>query len=152
MSKDIILLPPNDAIESARAIFEELAEELQNWRDSIPESLQNGEKADQLDGAIEALTSAADSLVEPPVEDLDGIEEGKIPNKASRPKRCAAAVTTLANAVEAARDEAERLRLVADPETATAREEAATAWEEWADEIEAAQQAAEEVDFPRMFG
>lgn len=39
----------------ARAEFEELRDELQNWRDNLPDNMQDGSKAEALDTAIEAL-------------------------------------------------------------------------------------------------
>lgn len=45
-------------IEQSRSEIEELRDELQNWRDNLPENLQNGSKADELDEAISALEDA----------------------------------------------------------------------------------------------
>lgn len=50
------------SVQEAISIVEELADELQNWKDGLPENLQNGEKADQLDSAIDALQSLNDEL------------------------------------------------------------------------------------------
>ena len=43
------------ALEDAKSIAEELRDELQEWRDGLPENLQNGSKADELDEAIGEL-------------------------------------------------------------------------------------------------
>ena len=46
-------------------MFEELMEELQSWRDGLPENLQSGSKADALDEAIrnlETIISSCDEI------------------------------------------------------------------------------------------
>jgi len=57
------------AVEEAQSVAEELKDELENWRDSLPENLQSGEKADALEEAINALEEAIDKLQE--VQDSD---------------------------------------------------------------------------------
>ena len=57
------------AVEEAQSVAEELKDELENWRDSLPENLQSGEKADALEEAIGALEEAIDKLQE--VQDSD---------------------------------------------------------------------------------
>lgn len=42
--------------------IESLKDELENWRDNLPENLQDSEKANQLEDAINSLDSAIDSL------------------------------------------------------------------------------------------
>lgn len=42
-------------LEAARSECEELKDELESWRDNLPENMQDGEKACQLDEAIDAL-------------------------------------------------------------------------------------------------
>lgn len=41
--------------ENAKSVVIELRDEMQNWFDSIPENLQNGSKADEVQEAIDAL-------------------------------------------------------------------------------------------------
>lgn len=53
-------------VENAKQIVDDLTEELQNWHDNLPENMQNGEKANQLDEAIGALESLS--------SDLEGID------------------------------------------------------------------------------
>lgn len=53
-----------EKIGQGRAMIEELQEELQNWRDGLPENMQDGEKANQLDEAIQNLESCRDSAEE----------------------------------------------------------------------------------------
>jgi ribosomal protein RSM22 (predicted rRNA methylase) len=49
-------------IENAKQIVTELKDEMQNWYDSIPENLQSGTKADEVQEAIDALESLEGEL------------------------------------------------------------------------------------------
>jgi hypothetical protein len=49
-------------ISTAKAEIEELRDELQNWRDAIPENLQDGTKANELDDAISELENVIGDL------------------------------------------------------------------------------------------
>lgn len=49
-------------VEDAKSEVEELQNELQEWRDNLPENLQSGGKADELEEATSALESLADEL------------------------------------------------------------------------------------------
>lgn len=62
------------AIEEAKSIAEELKDELENWRDNLPESLQYGSKADELTEAIDYFDDAISSFEEAE-EALSDIEE-----------------------------------------------------------------------------
>ena len=42
-------------VDDAKSEFETLRDELQEWHDNLPENLQDGEKANQLDEAIQGL-------------------------------------------------------------------------------------------------
>lgn len=53
-------------VSDGKAIMEELRDELQNWRDNLPENLQSSQKADDLDTAIGELEDA--------INDADNIE------------------------------------------------------------------------------
>jgi prefoldin subunit 5 len=44
--------------------MEELRDELQNWLDNLPENLQQGSKADELQSAISELDAAISGLEE----------------------------------------------------------------------------------------
>lgn len=55
------------AVEEALAMAEELKDELESWKDNLPEQLQDGSKADELQDAIEQLDEAASLL-----EDIQG--------------------------------------------------------------------------------
>jgi hypothetical protein len=48
--------------DNARGIVEELKDELESWKDSLPENLQNGDKASQLDDAISNLEELQSNL------------------------------------------------------------------------------------------
>lgn len=65
------LAEANEARSLAQEIVEELADELETWRDSIPENLQGGDKYSQVEEAADALRTAADDLEN---VDLEGIE------------------------------------------------------------------------------
>lgn len=45
-------------VADARAEMESLKEELEEWKNNLPESLQSGSKADELDDAINQLDEA----------------------------------------------------------------------------------------------
>ena len=57
--------------DDAVAEVEELCEELRSWREGLPDSFQDGAKAEALDAAIEALEGIASSLQE---VDFDTVE------------------------------------------------------------------------------
>jgi hypothetical protein len=58
---------PADIIDNATSDLQELTEELQEWYDSMPENLQQGEKGDSVQEAI----STIDSIV----SDLESIDQ-----------------------------------------------------------------------------
>jgi ATP-dependent protease HslVU (ClpYQ) peptidase subunit len=49
-------------VSDAKTMVEELRNELQSWRDNLPENLQDGEKASQLDEAIQSLETVIEGL------------------------------------------------------------------------------------------
>ncbi len=51
-------------VSDAKSQIEELRDELQNWLDNLPENLQSGSKADELQTAIDELESNISSLDE----------------------------------------------------------------------------------------
>ncbi len=51
-------------VSQAKSDMEELRDELQNWLDNLPESLQNGTKAESLQEAIDELDNGINSLDE----------------------------------------------------------------------------------------
>jgi len=58
-------------VENAKQVVDDLAGELQDWHDNLPENMQGGYKADQLDeaiGALESLSSDLESI------DVSGVE------------------------------------------------------------------------------
>jgi hypothetical protein len=55
----------NDAasiMEDAKTIVKELKDEMQEWYDSIPENLQNGNKAEEVQSAIDALDDVQNEM------------------------------------------------------------------------------------------
>lgn len=54
------LAEAESSLEDAKGIIEELHGELEQWYDGLPENLQGGNKASQLEEAIQALESVAD--------------------------------------------------------------------------------------------
>lgn len=56
-----------DKVSEVKSYFEELRDELQSWLDNMPENLQGGAKADELEDAIYELDSVVSSL-----EDVEG--------------------------------------------------------------------------------
>jgi len=50
------------AIEEALSVAEELRDELENWKDSLPENLQSGSKADEIQEAIDMLEEGISKL------------------------------------------------------------------------------------------
>jgi ferric-dicitrate binding protein FerR (iron transport regulator) len=56
---------------SASAEMNALKEELENWRDNMPENLQQGEKAEQLQTAIEELEEIVDVLTDVESRDVE---------------------------------------------------------------------------------
>ena len=59
------------AVEDAKSTVEELRDEIQNWYDSLPENLQGGDKASQLEEAVSALEELSSNLEQC---DFSGIE------------------------------------------------------------------------------
>lgn len=51
-----------DSIDSAKSDIETLKEELENWLDNMPENLQDGQKASELQEAIDALDDIVSNL------------------------------------------------------------------------------------------
>lgn len=60
-------------IDSAALVIEELRDELQGWRDGMPENFQDGSKAEELDERISELEDIVSGLEEQ-VEAARGIE------------------------------------------------------------------------------
>jgi len=48
--------------ESAKSTVEELKEEMENWRDGLPENLQSGSKADEINECIDQLEEIQNNL------------------------------------------------------------------------------------------
>lgn len=63
-----------DLIEAARTIVEECRDEEEEYRDNMPENLQDSDKYYMADEAVDNLTSALESLedVTSPIEEAIG--------------------------------------------------------------------------------
>lgn len=53
-----------DTIDGMKADVEELAEEIQNWLDNLPENLQSSMKADELQECVDALEQVVNDIDE----------------------------------------------------------------------------------------
>lgn len=56
------LAEAEEQVTDAATTVRELADEMEAWYDSIPENLQNGDKASQVEEAKDLLTELADTL------------------------------------------------------------------------------------------
>jgi hypothetical protein len=146
------------AVQDALAVFEELRDELQNWRDNLPESLQNGSKADELDEAIGQLESAISYAEDEPPQVVEDLPQFTVStsakSKKSRADRRDEACSMLASAVDTARDFLDDIQKKPEGETddaETKREAEAGDLDEWIGTIESAQNEAEQIAFPGMY-
>ncbi len=57
-------------VTEAKDEIESLRDELQEWRDNIPENLQDGEKANELDYAIDQIETV--------LTDIDSVEGAEV--------------------------------------------------------------------------
>lgn len=170
------MLTPADAISIAYSELQALRDELQGWLDGIPDNLQDGSKAEQLNDAIGGLEEACDDEPDLPpcFEDVDTTRvefaETPLSKRASRRDRRDYAVQLMRDAVssiEAWRDD--QTCAAAAQEFREAREEVLSpeaigdAWEDhvdliesevevFGDEIASHVDSVEAVEFPGMFG
>ena len=98
----------DSAVSEAINNAEGLRDELQDWHDNLPENLQSGEKADNLQTAIDALESVSQPDV-PECIATDTIEYLSAPPRASRANRLAECQSMMSAAADHAREEAEKL-------------------------------------------
>lgn len=135
------------AITEAHDTAEELRDELQDWLDNIPENMQGGQKASELEEAIGHLEEAMDHLdqAENAFEDF---KIGEVPVVCGEPKR-------RKRMSRADRLAAGRLALDAIPDEAEAPEgidpeEWNTAWDDVRSSLDSAIMELDEVSFPGM--
>jgi molecular chaperone GrpE (heat shock protein) len=48
--------------EEAKSTVEELRDEMENWKDSLPDNFQNGDKADRIQEALDALEEIINNM------------------------------------------------------------------------------------------
>jgi nucleoid DNA-binding protein len=60
-------------VEECAGDVESLKDELQDWKDNLPENLQDGDKGSQLETAIDALDAVKDSIEEA-ANECDSVE------------------------------------------------------------------------------
>jgi len=157
------------AVSDAFSGMEELKDELQNWLDNMPENMQQGSKADQLNEAIDAIECVSSIDVPdclstgPSLPDVTYSEYS-----GSRAKRRDTFTSMLSGAADAAREYADELRgLEYHEETGTlTAEQQEEGWPEdddtrntwvdecdtFADECENAQSEYDGVEFPGQRG
>jgi len=58
-------------VDDARSIVEELKDEMESWYDSIPENLQQGDKANEVESAKDALDNLQSELENIPFGDVE---------------------------------------------------------------------------------
>jgi hypothetical protein len=157
------------AVADAFSGMGELKEELESWRDNLPENLQNGSKADELNEAIDGI----DGVYEIDVPDAaDGLEctyyDQKQKSRNDRRNYYCGMLSAASDTVRERISELEALEyedgvLVVngtkvnpdehegnDPAAEDDRDTAVSELETFADEIENAQSEYENVNFPGM--
>jgi len=148
-----------------------LRDELQEWLDSLPESLQGGSKADQLEEAISSLDSCEEIELPTELEHLENAEVTSIQNvarKLSRSARRDNVVSWLRAAQELLDERAtsyhEYAELESTPSLGTPPDDHNGPWTqddyttaaekalELVDEIETICDNVEAAEFPQMYG
>ena len=67
-----------ELLEEIKAAIEEVKDEEQDYLDNIPENLQNSEKYELADNAVQSLESALDWIDNIDIEELNGYLEESI--------------------------------------------------------------------------
>ncbi len=163
--RPIITASVEDLVSEAFGEIESLKDELQEWRDSIPLTLQDGDKASQLDDAISSLESHEAPDVPASAGDLTGTYT-KTPGRLSRSNRRYEACAMAGAACDAVRARIEELSEIEYDEdgkrkgagdgeahaTEEERDSDVSDLETLADALEEATGEWENVEFPGMFG
>lgn len=150
------------AVQDAFSGMSELKEELESWRDNLPENLQNGSKADELNEAIDII----DGVYEIDVPDAaEGLEctyyDQKQKSRNDRRNFYCGMLSAASDTVRERISELEALEYdddgdetkgdeSKDPATEDERDTMVSELETFADEIENAQSEFENVNFPGM--
>lgn len=171
-----------DAVDSAISDMNEIGDELQSWYDNLPENFQSGDKGDQLQTAIDAISSVNEPSAPEAASSLDCTWQ-EYTGKFGRPKRRDNNVAALRSAADAVRARVEELGMLTfeepddedqdeeegeaaidaeekheadktsdDPTTEDERDTMVDELESYADDIESAADEYENVEFPGMYG
>lgn len=143
-----------DAVEEAYGIIQELGEEMRNWHDNMPESLQSSEKGENISSAADELENNADAPEVP--ESVADIKEVYVLGNASgsRSNRLSFAI----NLLQQVNDSLEGIKSNNDSARVNATEEEIEAIDEQDGEIDEllgtlgdAVDALENIEFPGMY-
>ena len=156
-----------DALDNGVNDLESLKDELQDWLDNMPENFQSGEKAGQLQEAIDQLDSACAVTIP---EGLDGTTDDKdqptlggvrfqfpasTKRRMSRADRCSEATALMRSALDAVKEELEPMMAALQnlddlTDEQQAKLDALETVNDGLGEIEQAIDDAEAVEFPGM--
>lgn len=139
--------PAESIYEDAKTVIEDLGNELREWHDNLPEGLNSGSKADE----IEEAASAIEGLSWPDFPDeATGVPVFFLPemDQSSRPKRCGNSVEMLESLIRCLEDKFEQLQ--AEKSTRPEAEGEADNIREFLNEVESAKGEVEGVSFPSM--
>ena len=138
-------------VADAFSVFADLGDELQNWYDSMPENLQNGDKGSQLAETADTLSGFCEPdipewLVNLPVFSLPSLDA------TSRSAQCAEAVSSLQEALDAINDVKLNKRFTDGDGNVVEMPEENNGLEALCDDLETYIGEAEGVEFPGMCG
>lgn len=142
-------------VGEAFSTFQDMASELGDWYDNLPEAFQNGDKGSEIDEAKSNFENLNE--VDLP-ESADEVKVVFIPeyteSKASRVSNACAQLRAAAEALEEEANEAEEGAGKGDAEEKDVDgwQDAADGWQDAADELNAAADEAEGIEIPGAFG
>jgi len=158
LSNEMYKISIEDMVNNARGTVEELASELREWHDNLPESLQNGDKGSTLEDSASTLENLDIPELPDWATDTDhtnAITTVFFPSLEwdSRAARASGASEELRAAAERLREEAEKLEKPegCDVEENKKRAERGDELSNLADEYESAADEISGVEFPGMY-
>jgi hypothetical protein len=139
--------PAESFFEDVKSTIEELGNELREWHDNLPEGLNGGSKADEVEEAASTIESLnwpdyPEEATEVPVFFLPEMDQS------SRPKRCSNALGLLEAMINALEERIDVLKT--EQETRPEAESEADTIRSFLDEVENAKGEVEGVTFPSM--